>query len=531
MITNKKAIQENLYKICRRVYGFHNIGVDFIIYRIDFSSIKLIEMVSEIYRVFGIKITLQDAKKYKTVGLLVDFLYKNLKIQNTEANLSNTNLIEIEISSIQKGMIVSNILNSKYLPYNLFFAYKITGDFDIYQAKNSFECIIKKYEAIRSVYYFKNNHYIQKIKSFELEKCPVYVIQKIDNKYLNQILNRELQYKFKLDEEIPIRVFILQLRKNSFYLIINIHHICIDLESISILLNDFKKYYFILQSGQDKKDLIENIDIKKIINYSLIKKKQIQSGRLDQQKNFWNKVYERSFKKTYIIGDLKKYEQFSGEISNFLLKKDLFNFNYISINQQNLCSRVYASIVLLVHFFTKSNDIIIIVPVLDRIYENHVKTFGLYLNMLPTRNSLFQNITIIEAIENIIINYNECIENLEYPFNLIDKDVNQSKEFFTLPFSEVTFSFIDQERNYYLFKMNDKMDIKLVKTNDITSKNALFFIFYEVDDQLNLRIEYNNTKYSKNFIDKMSKKYIKLLKLMCSNGNTETLLKDIMKAI
>ena len=62
--------------------------------------------------------------------------------------------------------------------------------------------------------------------------------------------------------------------------------------------------------------------------------------------------------------------------------------------------------------------------------------------------------------------------------------------------------------------MNEDLEIKLSKTHDESSKNDLSFFFYEESELMNLRIEYNNTKFSEKYIIEISNKYKALIKYL-----------------
>ena len=207
----------------------------------------------------------------------------------------------------------------------------------------------------------------------------------------------------------------------------------------------------------------------------------------------------------------------SGSVYNLNIRKNLFNFlNLISSENKELSLfvRIYITIVLLIYKITNNTDIIIIIPVLDRKYEVYNDCVGLYLNTLPIRTTFNSNFTIAELINVAYDAYLGLQTNSEYPFDLIVKNTTHKNNLFEFPFSNIMLAFVEQSKNYYLFKMNEDLEIKLSKTHDESSKNDLSFFFYEESELMNLRIEYNNTKFSEKYIIEISNKYKALIKYL-----------------
>jgi amino acid adenylation domain-containing protein len=130
--------------------------------------------------------------------------------------------------------------------YNESVSLKLKGDFDINALESAVDSLIQRHEALRASF-SKDGTVIQVADEMHIS-IPVIEIK--NERELEEVLTKETNTPFDLENGPLIRVSVLRLDRNIHTIVLTLHHIIGDGWSLGMCMIDLSKFYSSIKSGK-----------------------------------------------------------------------------------------------------------------------------------------------------------------------------------------------------------------------------------------------------------------------------------------
>ncbi|MBP5973106.1 amino acid adenylation domain-containing protein [Brasilonema sp. CT11] len=152
----------------------------------------------------------------------------------------------IPLSFNQQGLWFLDQIEEGSTTYNEFFAVSIKGLLQITHLERSLQEIIQRHEVLRTTFPNQDGYPIQAVAPTLTITVPVVNLQtlpKVEQSALIQQLSKEVQRPFDLVNGPLLRVNLVQLEKESYVLLLCMHHIVSDGWSMGVFIQELSSLY------------------------------------------------------------------------------------------------------------------------------------------------------------------------------------------------------------------------------------------------------------------------------------------------
>jgi tyrocidine synthetase-3 len=398
-----------------------DIGIDDGFFQLGGHSLKATVMINKIHREFQVKLTLAQVFR----GASIRQLARLIGEKEQEIYLS----IEpapgkpyYALSAAQKRLYITQKLDPETLTYNMPLPLLLEGDLQVEIFKEALRQIILRHEILRTSIRMMEREPVQFIAAngsphfeyFEMNP-PVTVNPEEAGEY--EHLYREFVRPFDLSTAPLLRVRLVKLRKEKYFLVIDMHHIISDGVSGSIFSNELMALY----AGQELPPL--TLQYK---DYSHWQNNLFAGSEIKRQEEYWLKRFEGDIPRLNLPLDYP-------EPSICDTRCDVYPFHipaaltakageFIKKTGSTPYILLLAVYTILLSRYCGQEDIIVGSAVAGRRHPDLQNIMGVFINMLVMRNHPMENFGFMEFLDQVKTNALDAYENQDYQFDeLVDK--------------------------------------------------------------------------------------------------------------
>lgn len=536
IIDEHSMIQKKIAESWSKVLGVKELSIYDNFYDLGGDSILATHLVRELEAIYPKIINISNIFSYPTIKDLSECIESKLEIlnKNEEIRLDDVtikpivrkiNMLETEVSEmikpvgikeyyettlVQKGLYILNRLEADSLNYNIPLIGVLYGNINIDNMKTAFNKLIERHEALRTSFDVIDGEVIQKINKnanfelvyHELDKNKENVLSYFENEFIRP---------FDLKKMPLFRAEIIKESEGKYYLLMDVHHIIADGQSLQIVISDLVSLY----DGKELEPL--KIQFK---DYAVWQNKFFKTKRYREQEEYWFYMYKdgipvMDFQTDYSRGDT---QSFDGNVIKFSLGEELYNNLFKIAKEKNITMHMilFSAYSTMLAMYTNQEDLVIGVPVIGRNHKDLENVMGMFVNTLPIRSypnggktfSDFLNENknnLLNAYKHQDININTLIDKLG-----VKKEVNRSS------IVETVFNFRGGNQSS---ESIDNLRYENVNFQMKISKFDFSLIAIKSKNDIDFELEYCTTLFKKSTMEAMSECYIKILKSIVENIN------------
>lgn len=326
--------------------------------------------------------------------------------------------------------------------------------------------------------------------------------EEIQNSKFEDICQIEVNNPFILDKENLYKVKAFKISDKEYRMILTTHEIIIDAWSLSILMRQFKEVYSALFKGEKVPDT-KNIRLRDYLQWE---NENIGHEQLQQQEQYWNEQLSGNLP----VLEIKNGKQRPQTISYKGNSVGTFINEDITKKLKEICNKSDTTlyIVLLSIFdillsrYTGENDIIVGSPNVNRNIVGTEELVGFFLNMLPFRTKLDNDITFDRLLAQNRENVIKGFSNANYPFLWMVEAANTVRNSSVSPIFQVMFNMYS-EKEEVLQKENEVIEVEFREMDSGYTKYDLTLYAQEQDGKIYLQISYFVDLFEHDFIKRM----------------------------
>ncbi|GEM_PF-877676 len=456
------------------------------------NAVKLIGILEEKHL---LKISLKTIFDYPTIELLADYLEK--------IPLSKAMVIEparlkkhYELTPSQYNIWLASQQDKISIAYNMFAAYTFEGTIDLGKITNSIGSIIKKYEIMRTNFVEINGVPYQKVNSFDKINFSIF-IEEAENIKAEEIINDLNHALFDLENDLLLRVKIIQLNNEKSILLFCTHHILMDGLSLEIFIKECIENYNNVGYKKEIKEKNLKIQYK---DYSEWYNNTVERKRVENDL-FWVNYLQNYKSKDSFLRDFEQNQQKGNKYSFEIKSETVEDLKKMAIKEKvTVYTLLTAVLNVLIYKSSAHTDICIGTVSSGRINAELNTQIGMFANTVVLRTEIEPDQSFGALLRNI------------------QNDLLRINDFPNIPFGKIAQPIFDvmcvyQKTEFSLEKIYGFNDLKLTSytVENKYSRIPIVFNFFESENGLKGFIDYNNSLFKRDTIQRIAAGYANLL--------------------
>lgn len=499
--TDQEVISDKmkLMKIWNRILGTDTVSVDETFICAGGNSIKIIQLLSEIYRQLQVEISISEFYEHSTINQLSDYINGKQK-SSYPVIVSAKKKDKYLASSAQRRIYLLSQIDPQSLNYNVTSLYLIEGTIDDQRVQACFQQLVDRHDSLRTQFVYGDDQVYQIV----LPKVDI----QVENIHCRQT---ELKYHiektikpFNLAEDPLLRVKVIHVSESLHVIVVDTHHIIVDGYSVEIMYREFLKLY------QNEKLSPIKLQYK---DYSEWENTNKESEHYQKALAYWKNQFEQEVPILDIYTDFPRtqIQQFAGKTIRKTLPKELQNkIKRISMSNDTTEYVVLLSVFyLLLYHYSAQNEFVVGTPVAGRKYRELEDIVGMFVNTLPIRcrvDSSMEFKHFLEMVRNTVI---QAFEHQEVPFDKILAEVEYDRPIGRNPLFDVMF--VLQNFEFETCLESSQLKSRYQEYTNNISKFDFTLSVIELNDGLTLALEYCTGLFKNETAQNILDSYINIL--------------------
>ncbi len=439
------ATEKTLQEIFQELLGRTTIGIDDNFFAMGGHSMVAVSLIDKAHTLLNRKIPLEAIYHTPTIRELAKLIdsEKEEKYQRIEPA---SPMPHYPLSSPQERLFVLDRMGSLDTAYNITKIVLLEGKLDKSALEKAFNSLWEKHEILRTSFQLSDEKPVQVIHPPDTFKDVLKVryervaqpVSAVPSSQVETYIKRFIQ-PFVLSSPPLLRVGVLEIAEERFYLIIDMHHIIADGLSMGIFVQELLTRY---SGGQLVPLRIQYKD------FAMWQRKRFQEGEIQKQEAYW-------------------LAQFDGEIPTLNLPYDFtppalrdylgqtVSFSITESQTRKLRHLAFQSesglfIVLLALFqaflsrLTGQEDIVVGAPAAGRRDPDLQPLIGMFVNTMALRHFPVGDKSFIRFFQEVKTNTLQALENQEYPFEELVNKVAAHRDIGRNPLFDIMFTLQDK---------------------------------------------------------------------------------------
>ncbi|MFZ6009422.1 MAG: amino acid adenylation domain-containing protein [Bacteroidota bacterium] len=483
-----------LESIWKEVLGRTNIGRNAMFMAIGGQSLKAIQVVSRIYQVFQVNVTIRDVFEFQTIREFANHI-RSLKRSTVREIMPIEEQDFYQASDAQKRLWILAQTREGNIAYNIGGAFSLQGYFDIDKFDKAIGALVKRHESLRTAIFERHGELCQRVLSGEPDPVELIDLSKLHNKYeaAKKYANDLATTPFDLDRGSLIRMKVIRLEKDEHLLVFTMHHIISDAWSMRVLIRELLTSYNALTRGKSLNAQPLRVQYKDYMAW--------QNGQQhDDDKIYWIENLSGNLQRLDLPLDFPRpaVKSYNGKRFTVDFSAELYQqIETFCLNHEiTLFTFLIAALNTLFYRYTSLKDIILGTTIAGRDQRDLEDQIGFYVNTLALRTRLSDGETFLSLVSKVKETLLSAHEHKAYPFENLVEDLRYTRDPSHSPLFDTLVELINVD-----FEMGSTPDMTAVSVRNqelehVVSKFDLTLSFKQTA-ALSLNIEFNSDLFKK----------------------------------
>jgi amino acid adenylation domain-containing protein len=290
-VAPRTPVEEVLAGIWAEVLGLERVGVEEGFFDRGGHSLLATRVVSRVRELFGVELPLRALFEGPTVAQMAarveEMRRAGLPVLPPVMPLGRT---EPPLSFAQERLWFLDRLRPGEISYNLPFALRLRGALDVAALERSLGEIVRRHDALRTVFRERNGTPVQLVAPFTGFPLPVKDLSHLSEAEREAEVQRELvaesgaERPFNLSAGPLFRVSLLRLGAREHVLLLSQHHIVSDGWSMGVLYRELAALYEAYRDGGESP--LAELPVQ-YTDYAVWQREQVEGAVMDRQLAYW----------------------------------------------------------------------------------------------------------------------------------------------------------------------------------------------------------------------------------------------------
>ncbi|MGN7779447.1 amino acid adenylation domain-containing protein [Mycolicibacterium sp. 22603] len=485
------------------ILGVDAVGLDDDFFALGGHSLSAIRLLGRIRAVLGSELSLRELFDAPTVGELSALVDEGSGAATARPTLTpRARPDRVPLSPGQSSMRLHYALEGPDPTYNVPMVWRVDGRFDIATLELALHDVIGRYEILRTIYPDRDGVFEPRVLDADEVDLRVELIA-------DHELRDAARYCFRLDEQIPVKVY-LATRGAESVLLVNIHHIATDEWSDEPLLRDLRTAYEARRAGRVPEWPALSLQY---ADYALWHA-ELLDGVAEDQLRYWREALAGVPEETGLPTDHPRLPTNTfrgGTVTATLPPTTVTALRALARDSQATMFMVaHSAVVTLLNRMGAGDDVVVGTPVSGRSDALLHDQIGYFLNTVVLRSQVRGRQTFAELLADNRAGVLQAFDHQDIPFDRIVKEVNPIRVRGQHPLFQIMMMYLvsgDTERIEI-----DGMTLTADEVDTGTAKFDLSIDFVEhADESVTLTMEYNADLFEASTIDALLARLVAVL--------------------
>ena len=349
--------------------------------------------------------------------------------------------VKVPLSLGQQRLLFLQQLYAGNPFYHYAEAYKFKGKLDVESLIKSFEIAAQRHDILRTKAVIENGRAIQQVNDkplFEISEHDLRNLPEADRGKVSQELAvREARKSLESPDGYMIRISILRLKEDEFWVILTMHHIIMDKWSMHLLQNEVAEYYRKLISNEEVNFSPLTIQYADYAYWQSLRKPNAENlaywkSKLENSLTFLQLPtdFPRPYRPTFL--GAYSTQKFPDELSKNLKK-------FCRERNKTLYTVVLTAFKILLKRYSGETDILVGSPFTNRDEIALEKLIGFFDDTLVLRSDLSNDPTFSELLEQVWTTTQAAFAHKDMPFEVLVKSLKPDRYLNHNPLFQVMF--------------------------------------------------------------------------------------------
>ena len=433
-------LEKILCNIFDEVLGRKKTGLNENFFELGGHSISALLLLNRIRMETKKKISMKDVFLYPTVEELSKLLSDDKANDCVEEKMAHAAVKKYyEMSSAQKRMYFLWERDKESISYNVPQFYKIVGEVNIEKLRNVFNMLVQRHEILRTRFFMNENGQLVQQICDNVESTFEY----INNCEISQDdLISDFLRPYNLTHPSLIRLRVVK-RADGCLMLFDMHHIICDATSYEIFIREFNSLYHMGEIGH--------------VEYQYKDYSEWMKGRdLSAQKQYWLDTFndEIPILNLPVSGKRMNIQDDFGKTVSSALSIQMTKALKEYAKDKDITEHMLfvAVTMVLLHYYSRQDDIVIGIPVSGRIREETEDILGMFVNTLALKGKVEDTLDFDMYLSQIKEMCIKAYDNQEYPFEELVESLKLGGDMQTNPLFNVMITFQQKEVGGFSFK-------------------------------------------------------------------------------
>ncbi|WP_225830130.1 non-ribosomal peptide synthetase [Streptomyces sp. NK08204] len=405
----------------------------------------------------------------------------------------------------QQRMWFLDQLNPGSAAYNIPAAVRVHGPLDVEVWRRSLAEIVRRHESLRTTFDEADGEPVQVVHdSGELELTVVECghLRGPDGEAgIRELAREEFARPFDLGTGPLMRMRFLRLAADEHVLLLTMHHIVADLWSTSVLFGELAALYQAYLTGTEP--ALPELPVQ-YADYAAWQRKKLAGPGFADEVEHWKKTLEGAAPILELPTDRPRPAVLgtAGGSRPFHLPASVMN-GVRELGRRTGATpfmTLLAAYVVLLHRYSRQEDIVVGVPVANRGQSQVERLIGYFVNTLAIRNDVTGNPTFTELLGRVRQAALDAFAHQEVPFERLVEELAPERDLSRSPVFQVSFVF--QNIPVPEFDVGG-LRFELMEVASSTARFDLELQVFEQGDALSGWFEYNTELFDAATVDRM----------------------------
>ncbi|MGB5706907.1 MAG: condensation domain-containing protein [Arenicellales bacterium] len=422
---------------------------------------------------------------------------------------SITNLYPL--SCAQEGFWILDQLNPRNPAFNTSAAFKLKGRLHRDAVEQSLDFLLARHESLRTTfpvsngvpYQYVNKHAELGIEYIDLQNTP----DKALDATVEEAVTNRIRQPFRLDQELLIRIWVIQVHPGESILVITQHNIISDCTSLELLLEELGICYSAFVTNQIP--VLSELTLT-YPDYSIQQRQKLDGRGYLRKLAYWKShLQDCPALDLPMDGPRPRIQTFKGSSlkETYPQEKTGQLQNAATQNEVTLFMMLLAAFKVLLSKLTGQKDIVVGTPVSGRNQTETERMQGLFLNTLVLRTKFPEDGSfkaLLTKIKEVALRAYAA----NIPFEKIIEEIQPERDPSRLPFFQVLINMFSESGQG--LKMKELHVEKQSLAVDYTRLDIALYITH-TSDGLGFTWTYNRDIFHRARIEEMASQYLHLL--------------------
>ncbi|GHO79999.1 hypothetical protein KSD_77700 [Ktedonobacter sp. SOSP1-85] len=518
-------IQAQVLQIFKELLKLPQIGLNENFFEIGGHSLRALQVISRVNRLFGVKLVPGSIFEAPTVTALAGKLQQEMhqkQVDSIPALVPVPRTEDLPLSFAQKRLWFLHQLDPQGTAYTIFNAVRLQGRLSQTALQQSLQALQQRHESLRTTFEEQDGEVVQRVHL--QAQVDLQVVDLSDSasehreKQLSQLIQAEAEKPFDLSRGPLWRATLLKEREDEHILLLSMHHIISDGWSMGVLVRELSALYQAFVEHQPSP--LTPLPIQ-YADYAAWQRRWLQGEVLREQVRYWTRQLSEA-RAVELPGDYPRPQVMSqsGARYAFRLDEELTQ-RLKKLSQQEgatLFMLLLSGLQVLLYRLSGQEDIVVGTDSANRTQLETEGLIGFFINMLALRTNLSGNpkfLSVLRGVREMVLG---AYMHQELPFETVVEHLRLERVGSRTPLVNVLFVM----QNVPTTEVElPGLVLEGVDREKNTAKFDLALFVTEDENRLYVSINYSTDLFREESIVAFAERYQALLRSIVAQPNTK----------